>query len=222
MNLFRYLTNCLIILAVLIVLFSCSHKQSISLSSKGKVCKPEDYNKFVTSWTKSGSIYDEMFNILKFKATYHSRELLQCQAQAYSKMMDFSIEDTKIKLNEIFELSELNHVFLVAATTADIQYNNFSESDTIWEIRLINKNMKKFTPLDIEQIVNVTPELKFLYPQITKFSRVYRISFPKTDSKTGNNILNNDDPLFSVKVVSALGKVNLTWYLTSISHEKTN
>jgi hypothetical protein len=81
------------------------------------------------------------------------------------------------------------------------EYKKFSmEPDSFWEIILTTGTGETVYPASIEQI-SITPYEKIMFPYIDRWSKLYRVSFPKVD--LGNEI--------NITMRSILGHSTLTW-----------
>lgn len=81
------------------------------------------------------------------------------------------------------------------------EYKKFSmDSDTFWEVLMTTGTGDTVYPSSIEQI-SITPYEKVMFPYIDRWSKMYRVSFPKT-------ALSKD---VSLTLRSILGKSTLTW-----------
>ena len=93
--------------------------------------------------------------------------------------------------------------FIVMYTKKD--YRKFSmEPDTIWKALLTTESGDAVKPVDIEQ-VPITPYLKVVYPHFNRWSKAYRVTFPKVD--LGRK--------FWVTLMSVMGESSLKWVIQS-------
>lgn len=93
--------------------------------------------------------------------------------------------------------------FIVMYTKRD--YKKFAlEPDTIWKAVLMTESGEIVKPTEIEQ-VPITPYLKVVYPHFNRWSKAYRVSFPKVE-------LGHE---FWVTLQSVVGDTSLTWVVQS-------
>lgn len=92
--------------------------------------------------------------------------------------------------------------FITMFTKKD--YKKFTmDSDTFWKIHLTTETGEVLRPVEIEQ-VNITPYEKVMYPHIMRWSKAYRVTFPKTN-------LGNE---FSLRMESVIGESSVKWRVT--------
>lgn len=80
-------------------------------------------------------------------------------------------------------------------------YRTFSLShDSFWKAKLTTSSGETVAPREIESIP-VTPYAKAMYPHLTRWSKLYRVTFPKVD-------LGRE---FSMTIQSVVGGSTLSW-----------
>ncbi|HPQ80672.1 MAG TPA: hypothetical protein PLZ86_03000 [bacterium] len=89
--------------------------------------------------------------------------------------------------------------FVVMYTKKD--YKKFSlEPDTIWKALLTTGSGESVRPTEIEQ-VPISPYLKVVYPHFNRWSKAYRVTFPKVE--LGNQ--------FWLTMQSVVGESSMKW-----------
>lgn len=80
-------------------------------------------------------------------------------------------------------------------------YKKFSsDTDTFWKIRLTTESGEEVEPESIESIA-ITPYEKIIFPYLTRWSKAYRVTFPKVE--IGSR--------FSLTMMSVVGESKLNW-----------
>lgn len=94
--------------------------------------------------------------------------------------------------------------FITMYTKKD--YKKFSiDEDSFWKIHLTTESGQRVNPIEIEAVA-ITPYEKVMYPHIQRWSKAYRVTFPKAD--IGSE--------FELTLESIIGKSTLKWK----SHDK--
>ena len=163
------------------------------------------YNSSLRHTTKSGRLFN--YETWDAEIIWH--------AVFFGDDFIHDFEEKHIQVNHLNPIEAANFVgeqerkhaknwdfFLVFYTKKD--YKKFTnDPDSFWKIHLTTASGEEVKPDSIESIP-VTPYVRVMYrKQINRWSRAYRVSFPKVD--LGDK--------FSLQIESVIGKSELNWKL---------
>lgn len=132
--------------------------------------------------TKKGRIYDghTWDAKLLWHATLVTDEFRRARALRHIELNRLSpIASSRFIADEEATQQNAWEVFVGFYTKSD--YKQFTAgADTFWHIQLITPSGETIDPLSVE-MVPVTPYTQTLYPYLDRWSRGYRVRFPKAD-----------------------------------------
>jgi len=107
-------------------------------------------------------------------------------------------------LLEISEMEEKELEFLAGIYTGDDKWNDLNENDSIWKVRLRMADGSKTAPGKIEKLnVKDMPDSR-LFPFITPWKMLYKITFEKTEEISQLKS-------YDVGIYSFLGNAEFSW-----------
>jgi hypothetical protein len=152
--------------------------------------------------TKSARIYspETMEAKLIWHATFFSNEFRRSFERKHVKIHHMgALEAARFVQEEEYRQGRGWDFFIGFYTKDD--YKKFSnEPDTFWRIQLKTANGEVVAPTSIEMIP-VGPYERIMYPYLNRWSKGYRVTFPKV-------VLGRR---FSVTLMSIVGQSTLTW-----------
>ncbi len=141
------------------------------------------YKKIVKDHTRSDKKYSGLSNIYQVSVTHMNQKVmsLKNQKMAYiQKWPSHKIEEASQKQEE--ELSKMTQ-FVVVFYTPEGKLNDLSKgANSIWRTYLQVDNQR------FQGVVTVLADnfahMRSLYPDVSRFSKVYKIEFPVTSAET--------------------------------------
>ena len=166
-----------------------------------------DYDGVLSDWTRSEEVYDVLYRIAFFHATYHSptfrRAFLERHPNVYGPGSE---EASRLMLTR--PEAENFHEFFLSASMANHKWNDLSRTDSIWRVTLTSDGGE---PVDgTVEYVKTTANLRVIYPYITPYARTYAVRFPR-NSFTGQPVLTPTTRSLELHIRSALGEATLVW-----------
>jgi hypothetical protein len=154
--------------------------------------------------TRDGKIYDvETWDAkIIWHATFFSDDFRKAYEKRYLELKYLSDEEEQAFLDEQEHRQESGWDFFIGAYMKEDYKKLTSSSDSFWTITLTTGTGEVLRPTAIEQLP-VTPELRQFFPYLDRWSKAYRITFPK--APLGNRI--------EFTATSVIGTSTLSWKL---------
>ncbi len=163
------------------------------------------YGMKLRKYTERGRIYS-LYNFdakLVWNATFFSDEFREAFEKKHVKVyhMDDQMEISQFIAEQEYEQQKGWDFFIGFYTKQE--YKQFSsDSDSFWKLHLTTGNGAVIEPISIEMIP-ISPYEKKMFPYLNRWSKAYRITFPKVE--LGDS--------FSLTAKSVAGKSILKWKL---------
>ena len=158
---------------------STSQNSSLSLSSE------YDYTEVVEAATQKKQVYDGLVNVLDVRATLLNTNVSRLQVDQYAHMYQwdektFANEKAKTETN----LSKQTDVFL-SFFVPDRKHDDLAKSTSKWKI-FLDVAGKRYEGT-AKKVKTIFAEIKVLYPDHTRWSTPYMVTFPVPTSLVDNS-----------------------------------
>lgn len=174
----------------------CSHT-AFSIFPDRTVAETEKY-------VRTAKIYRNMDTILIADILWHNPDVKRLHVKRMGKQGRIDAGDEKRMLLKIGEMEEKELEFLAGIYTGEDKWNDFQKNDSIWKIRLRMADGSKIAPGKIEKLkVKDMPDSR-LFPFITPWKMLYRITFERT--KEISQLKN-----YNIEIYSFLGNAEFSW-----------
>lgn len=203
------------ILGCIVCLFlavHCASKVPVRLGPPSHPVQAKEYRDVLSTWTKSDKIYHFLDNRLFVTATFHSIHFKRAFAAAFPHLYGHGGVLTRKELAEDKNTDEGFLGFLMVTYTPFEKWNDFSASDSIWNMELQTSEGVALHPSQVVP-VKIDANIRAVYPHIERFERVYLVHFP-VYTPDHTQVLGPETTHFSLVMASALGKAVLRWDLT--------
>ena len=161
------------------------------------------YARQLSRATESGKIYriENMDATLMWHVTFFSDDFRNAFEKKHLKLHR-GLDETEKELfiSKQNEQQEKYWEFFVGLYTKE-DYKYFSDgSGSFWKVYITTQNGERVEPISISQ-VNITPYERQIFPYLHRWSRAYRLLFPKVD--LGDK--------FKLTATSVMGTSVLNW-----------
>lgn len=137
------------------------------------------YKKVLAENTRQSESYrlKDLHASIVWSATHLSNVMVSAESRYYAKKFALTAPE-ELSLNDHW-LSERGSqvVFMVAFYSYDRKFSDLSNLANGWDLRLVTPDGQRITPAKIEKRP-LSPIDQLLYPSITSWSKVYRVTFP--------------------------------------------
>jgi len=198
-----------------ILLAGCSAaSQQVSLSRPTKTYAGDDYGKVFSRWTRDDKILQlkDLDTTLRVHATCFSPDYIAAYVARHEQMFKLPRQERDDLSRELNQRWDKAYHFLVGAATSDFKYNDFDARRSIWRVALVNDKQQQVAPLKLVTDQAITATMRDLFPYIGRFTRVYRISFPRA-LPDGTPLVREDTRHIALRFAGPLGKTELVWRL---------
>lgn len=161
------------------------------------------YKSELRTATREEALYDLYTGNAKIllKATLFTDDFRHAFAQKHAEVHYLSPEATAAVIAEQEQLQQREWEFFISMFTPK-DYRKFSlGSDTFWSTYLVTADGESIAPVSIKEM-KATPYWHVMFPYITKWSRIYRVVFPKVS--LGNKA--------TLTMQSVVGYTTITWH----------
>lgn len=188
---------------------SCAGPDRLSLQPHPGLTA-DDYDDVLDAWTEDDKLYDRLDSIMFVFATFHSPEFRQAFLLAHPDVYGPGSEATShLMLTE--PEAEHYHEFFISVSTSRVEWNDLDKNvGSIWRVTLVGDGDEAV--LGTVDKIKATANIRAIYPYITDFAKTYRVRFPLS-TVGGKPILSNTTDHLTLKIASALGACEMTWYL---------
>ena len=171
-------------------------------ATAGAAIKPYPYNGALRHATHKGQAYDAFTWDAKviWYATFFTDPFRAAYAKKHATIYHMGpVETEEWTQDQLHEQGQAWDVFISIYTKRD--YKKFSlDPDTFWELFLTAGNGDVVWPTSIEQ-VSVTPYERIMFHHINRWSKCYKVRFPKADLGSA----------FDLTLQSIVGQSTVQW-----------
>ena len=193
----------------LLLLFGCAGPERYSLTPRAELTA-DDYEDVLDAWTQHDKLYDRLDSIMFVYGTFHSPEFRKAFLLAHADVYGPGSETAShLALTD----PEVEHSleFFLSVSTSRAEWNDLHKNkESIWRVTLVGEGQD--VVLGTVEKIRTTANIRAIYPYVTDFAKTYRVRFPlKTVS--GKPILTSKTGQLTMRIASALGACEMTWYL---------
>lgn len=157
-----------------------------------------------SKYVRTAKIYRNMDTILIADILWHNPDIERLHVERMRKQGRLDADDEKLLLLKIGEMEGKELEFLAGIYTGDDKWNDFQKNDSIWKVRLRMADGSKTAPGKIEKLkVEDMPDSR-LFPFITPWKTLYRITFEKTEAISQLKS-------YDMEIYSLLGNAEFSW-----------
>lgn len=201
------------LLLVITLTFSCSSK--IPPTDWEQITSPQykadDYSNVVNRWTRHATQLKDLDTALDVTVTPWTPDFQSGYAVYAQDVYRLSDGDlAKVRQENLVKWNKELH-FMMAATSSNMNWNDFDSHNSIWHLRLVNDAGEEVAPLYINRENSVKPHITNFFPYIEKFHRVYYVVFP-ANLPDGRALLSKQTQKFTLRYSGPLGHVDLEWH----------
>ncbi len=171
-----------------------------------------EYGATLKRYTKSGAVYDGFDQRVFATATWRAPAFRAAFLAAEAEMLVLGPAEREARRAQDDadgrEFTEL----VLGFYTPQAEWNELATPNGVWRIELIARGGEPIAPIEIERTERPDVNTVALYPYLGPFWVAYRLRFPKDDAK-GRTLIAPSAPDMTLRLVSAVGKVELTWSL---------
>ncbi|MFO0549390.1 MAG: hypothetical protein U0271_13440 [Polyangiaceae bacterium] len=171
-----------------------------------------DYEDVLDVWTRDGDLLSlaQLDNLLHTTATYESWEFRWAYVVRYVEDYRLTLEQRKKLLNQTLAETQTGHHFFVAISGGERRFNDLTQPESAWIVRLIDSTGNETAPDEIKAIKRPTPIERTYYPYVTVFHQVFRVRFPRFTAD-GKPVVSPDAEWFGLRFAGAQGHSELRW-----------
>ena len=193
-----------ILLILLINCLACSEvKEYIDIVKDENVSK--EYFGALDKWTRDKTVYSQFETRAHIVATYKGNEFNEAYLSEYSKVYLLTDSEKKTKQKLHIDLESDFEEFLFYAYIPEKDSNDFSKTDSIWKVFLIDKKGSRLYPIEVRKIEKITPVIVEFFPYVNQHHGMfYSLKFsPFSPSFEAQKI--------KLVFTSVLGRIELEW-----------
>lgn len=175
-----------------------------------------DYEQILQRWTRTENLFSvsELESFLTATATFESWDFRWAYVVRYSDDYRLTVEQRKKLLERTLEETRQHHQFFVAITGGERKFNDLTNPDGGWILRLTDSAGNETAPEEIVAIKKPNAIEKTYFPYNTVFRRSFRVRFPRVNAQ-GKPTISPNAEWFGVRFAGARGNSELVWKLES-------
>lgn len=175
-----------------------------------------DYEQILQRWTRTENLFSvsELESFLTATATFESWDFRWAYVVRYSDDYRLTVEQRKKLLERTLEETRQHHQFFVAITGGERKFNDLTNPDGGWIVRLTDSAGNETAPEEIAAIKKPNAIEKTYFPYNSVFRRSFRIRFPRVNAQGKPTIAPNAE-WFGLRFAGARGNSELVWKLES-------
>jgi len=199
----RFPLNLLSALSVCVFLFVSAGCQSAGTKVQFRLAQ-DDTVQIVNRLVRTGKIYRNLDTVFVGDLLWHTPALKKAYINEMLKKGRMEQSEYKQKKAEIEETAPKELEFMGALYVAKEKWADFTSPDSIWKLRLVDRNGNLVAPVSIEKIDKKDfPDIE-IYSFITSWKTIYRIKFAKTKNLEGMDT-------YTIRLFSILGDTEFIW-----------
>lgn len=159
------------------LVMSCATPQSNPFM---QTLSQNEYTEVVRSYSDSSRVYDGFYQVLEASATLINAKVAEAQLQQQARLLQWTPEVyEKNKSESDSTLSQKTEIFL-SFFTPERKHDDLAKPKTTWKI-FLDSGGKRVEGKAVK-LKNILADLQALYPDHTRFSTAYKITFPVATS----------------------------------------
>ncbi|MDD5476474.1 MAG: hypothetical protein PHU03_08195, partial [Syntrophales bacterium] len=147
--------NFLPALMIFLVITGCA-----TIGEYAEIMRPQrlsrEYLRSLDEWTRGKTVYSEFSTRAKMVSTLRGREFVQSYLEEYGRI--YSVESgTDERKHPAIEAAAYATEFLLYVYVPDRQTIDLDRSDSVWKAFLLSSDGRRFEPLEIRELRDVSP-----------------------------------------------------------------
>lgn len=166
-----------LVLSCSCMLMSCATPQS---NPYMQTLTQKEYSQIIRQYSDQSQVYDGFHQVLGASATLINSKVAEAQLQQQARLLQWTPEIyEKRKSESDSELSQKTEIFL-SFFTPERKHDDLAKPKTTWKI-FLDSGGKRVEGKAVK-LKNILADIQALYPEHTRFSTAYKISFPVATS----------------------------------------
>lgn len=189
--------------------------EGVKAGPQVKTAARADYASLVEKMTQKKKLYSiQSFDtLLDVRALYKSWTVRSAFVEEYSVLSLLS-EQQKAKLQtEEEQAAKEGEEFLIAIYTTDEEWADLSKKDPVWRLYLYDDHNNRLEPKSIHKTSVSSATIWKFYPQISPWTKVYKVTFPKNLPPSSSPLVGPDTKKIKLIFAGILGRAELEWEL---------
>lgn len=197
----------------LVSLLGC-RPDPVTLSEGPREYVATDYDSVLKRWTREETLilFDELERALTVTATFETWDFRWAYTIRYAQDYRLTIPQRQRLLSQALNETRKEHEFFVTLYGAQQRFNDLTEADTAWIVRLIDDTGNETAPAEIEAVRKPTILERRYYPYVTVWRKAFRIRFPTTGA-SGKPSIATKAQWMGLRFAGAWGNFDLVWDL---------
>jgi hypothetical protein len=186
----------------------------VALSEGPREYVATDYEQILQRWTRTETRFSvsELESFLTATATFESWDFRWAYVVRYADDYRLTVEQRKKLLERTLEETRQHHQFFVAITGGERKFNDLTNPDGGWIVRLTDSEGNETAPEEIAAIERPNAIEKTYFPYNSVFRRSFRVRFPRVNAQGKPTIAPNAQ-WFGLRFAGARGNSELVWQL---------
>lgn len=165
-----------------------------------------DYYLTLNKWTRDKTAYSEFVTKARIATTYKSRDFMDAYQKEYARLNALTEQEKNRSMDIQKELASDFTEFYFYAYIPDKDSNDFSKSNSIWKVYLIDGNGNRMEPLEIRQIEKITPVIEEFFPYVNRYyGKFYTLRFAPLKDQPA------EKGKCTIVFTSVIAKIELKW-----------
>ncbi len=154
---------------------------------------------------RTEKVYRDLDTILIADVFYYDQRIKQdfIQTALSREWIDAEQAEKMMADSKANEQKEIE--FIAGVYTSDKRWNDFEKQNSIWKVAMKTPDGRWITPSSIEKLKIDKMKDSHLFPFLTEWKFIYRITFPRQDMAGATN--------YSLRFTSMVGEAAFTWNL---------
>lgn len=171
-----------------------------------------DYEQVLRAWTRSDQLVkvSDLENVLTVTATYESWDFRWAYVVRYAEDYRLTIDQRRALLERSLAETRKAHQFYLALYAERFKWNDLTNEDPAWIVRLIDDEGTETAPTEIKPIKKPGAIELTYFPYTSPWRSAYRISFPIVRAD-GRPTISRDALWFGLRFAGAQGNDALVW-----------
>ncbi|MFH1728293.1 MAG: hypothetical protein ABIA04_07735 [Pseudomonadota bacterium] len=202
----------IILIVITVLLNSCMKKvPEYEFKLDPQLVNSSNYFSEFEKWTIEKKIYKNFKASLFITVTYLSWPYRKAYVKELASKKQMPLNDQARLIEDELSTVENYMEFFIVVYTHESNKSDFNKKESMWSIFLVNSRGERIDPIQIDMISFNTPMEKYFYPNIDRWSKVYKIRF--------ENLLNNEkffkptDQNFKLYITGLEAKAEFLWDL---------
>jgi len=175
--------------------------------------KKEDVISLGKSYTRTSKIYRDLDTVLVGDVLWYSSDLRRgyLDEMKSKKRLDDQEYEEEIKHIQVKDEREID--FIAGFYTPERKWDDFANRSSIWSIRLVGRDGKLVEPRRIVKLKLRNIPDAHLFPFISDWKSIYRITFNRDDDIAGLEV-------YRLRVYSIVGETAFEWETSDAERQK--